>query len=116
VIYILVHQKKNKLKTTKLTLIPSPLARGLNSISTVYHYREIRLYPVAISSTWPFPVHEENVTKFKQAIVWLKDNNVSTMGTSEVDYNYCAVQTVLLKFTSEEDLTAFTLQFGELMV
>lgn len=102
-----------KLKNTKLTLVPSPLARG---IPTVYYYREIKLYPVATSSTWPHPVHEENGTKFKQAMEWLAANNVSTMGTGEVDYGYHAVQTVILKFTSEEDLLAFTLQFGDLLV
>jgi hypothetical protein len=108
-------------KTTKPTLIPSPLARSwpfIQPIPIVYIYKEIQLYPVADSSTWPFPIRVMNVVKFKQAMDWLASNNIATISTmgTDVDYSNPATQVVFIKFTDEMDVVAFTLQFGELMV
>jgi hypothetical protein len=80
-----------------------------------YYYKEIQLYPVIDSSTWPFPIRKQNADRVQLAMIWLLNNNISTMGTS-VDYSNPSTQTVLLKFTSELDLTAFTLQFGDLLI
>jgi hypothetical protein len=81
----------------------------------VYYYKEIQLYPVTDSSTWPFPVRKMNADRVKAAMIWLHNNKISTMGSS-VDLDYANTQTLILKFTSELDVTAFTLQFGDLLV
>ena len=82
--------------------------------SLVYYYKWIQLYPVIDSSTWPFPIRKQNAELFKQAMLWLGSNKIQALGS--VDYLNSITQTVYLKFTSEEDVTAFTLMFGELMI
>lgn len=81
--------------------------------SIEYYYREIQLYPVTDSSTWPFPVRKQNAELFKKAMLWLGLNKIQALGS--VDYANPNTQTLILKFTSEEDVLAFTLMFGELM-
>lgn len=81
----------------------------------VYYYREIQLYPVTDSSTWPFPIRKQNADRFVLAMIWILNNNIDTLGTGP-DYSNSSTQTVILKFTNEMDLTAFTLQFGDLLL
>jgi hypothetical protein len=56
-----------------------------------------------------------NADRVQAAMIWLHNNKISTMGSS-VDLDYANTQTLILKFTSELDVTAFTLQFGDLLV
>ena len=81
--------------------------------SIVYIYKEIQLYPVTDSSTWPFPIRKQNAPMFQDAMVWLAFNNIGILGT--VNYSNPITQVVNIKFTSELDVVAFTLQFGELL-
>ena len=78
-----------------------------------YYYKQIQLYPIADSSTWPFPVRDMNSLKFMLAVEWLQINDIAILGT--VDYTNPTTQTINIKFTSEQDVVAFTLQFGELL-
>ena len=80
----------------------------------VYIYKQIQLYPVTDSSTWPFPIRKMNMPMFKDAMDWLAFNNISILGN--VDYSNPTTQTITIKFTSELDIVAFTLQFGELLI
>ena len=80
----------------------------------VYYYKQIVLYPVTDSSTWPFPVRAMNGLKFQEAISWLAVNNIDILGT--VEYSSPVTQFIHVKFTSEGDVLAFTLQFGDLLV
>ena len=80
---------------------------------TVYIYKTIQLYPVVDSSTWPFPIRKMNMPMFVDAMIWLHNNKIETMGP--YDYTQVNTQNVILKFTSEEDVLAFTLIFGDLL-
>lgn len=77
-----------------------------------YYRRYIRLYPTSDPGQWPYPIYLPNEAKFKAAIAWLASNNICTIG--KVRYDMYITQTVMLKFISEVDLAAFTLQFGDL--
>ena len=79
-----------------------------------YYYRQIVLYPVTDSSTWPFPIRAQNAPMFQDAMVWLALNNIDILGS--VEYGNPDSQLLNIKFTNEVDMLAFTLRFGELMV
>jgi hypothetical protein len=92
-------------KTWPYASLPKPI---------VYIYKEIQLYPVTDSSTWPFPIRKMNAVKFQEATEWLALNHIAILGT--IDYNNPITQTIHIKFIHKEDLTAFTLQFGDLFI
>ena len=102
---------------TKPSSLPASRKKGwpFNPLPapTVYYYKQIVLYPVTDSGTWPFPVRKQNAPMFQDAMVWLAFNNISILGT--IDYSNPQTQTIHVKFTSELDVVAFTLQFGELL-
>lgn len=77
-----------------------------------YYCRYIRLYPPSDPGQWPYPIYTPNEAKFKAALAWLAGNNICTIG--KVRYDIYVTQTVMLKFRNELDLSAFTLQFGDL--
>ena len=80
-------------------------------------YKEIALWLTA--SAWPSWVNvpPDNSELFGSAIDWLNANGVDIQGTLTYGaFGKFSEQRLRVKFTNNEDLVAFTLQYGELLV
>ena len=65
------------------------------------------------ASQWPFPIPQFNSKRFQEALEWLLNNNIRVKG--RVDHTLMFTQTIQVAFTSQVDLLAFKLQFGDLI-